>query len=135
MRIFLATHGKMASGIKNTLDILLGDSSKLVVFDAYLDESSVDEVVQEFLLTVDESETVLLLSDIFGGSVNQVLLQNSVRANTYLVAGVNLPFVLDMMLKDTVDAEIIDNSIEESRNALQRVEVAKLEVVEDEDFF
>lgn len=134
MKVFLATHGKMASGIKNTLDVLLGSSDKLTAYDAYVDESSIHEVIDDFLEGVDDGETVLFLSDIFGGSVNQVMSQKTNRKNTYLVSGVNLAFVLDIMLKDEINAEVIDNSIAESRAALLRVELDSIEV-EEEDFF
>lgn len=134
MKVFLATHGKMASGVKNTLDILLGNSDKLTAYDAYVDDSSIHEVIDDFLEKVEDEETVLFLSDIYGGSVNQVMTQKAVRSNTYLVAGVNLAFVLDIMLKDDVSAEIIDISIAESRNAMQRVELDSIDI-EEEDFF
>ena len=35
-KIFLATHGRMASGMKSSIDLLMGSSEALTVFDAYL---------------------------------------------------------------------------------------------------
>lgn len=131
MKIFLASHGKMASGIENTLGVLVGNTEKLTVYNAYVDESTIHEAVAEFLKDI-ESETVLFISDIYGGSVNQNLMQYLDKENRYLVAGANLAFILEAMLKDDLDKESIDNLIESSKNAMQQVVIDNTEI--DDDF-
>ena len=41
LKIFLSSHGSMASGMQSSLKILMGECENLTVFDAYLDESCV----------------------------------------------------------------------------------------------
>lgn len=137
LKIFLSSHGKMASGIESTLSILAGDTSKLTVFDAYLDETSVQDHLDEFYSSLSADDEVLLLSDIVGGSVNTAMCQYLDRPNTVLVAGVNLAFVLQMMFEETLDVTRIDEVLEESRMGMQRIEFTKSEETEasDEDFF
>ena len=50
-KIFLATHGRMASGMKSSIDLLMGSSEALTVFDAYLPgvTVSVGEQAAQFL--------------------------------------------------------------------------------------
>ncbi len=127
----------MASGIESTLSILAGDTSKLTVFDAYLDETSVQDHLDEFYSSLAAEDEVLLMSDIVGGSVNTAMCQYLDRPNTVLVAGVNLAFVLQMMFEESLDVERIDEVLEESRMGMQRIEFTKSEETEtsDEDFF
>ena len=69
-KILLASHGRFASGIKSSMNILMGASDNLTVFDAYIDETNVETVIDEFYQTVSEDDQVILMSDLYGGSVN-----------------------------------------------------------------
>ena len=42
VKFFLSSHGHLASGIKSSINILLGNSDRLTVFDAYVDEKSLE---------------------------------------------------------------------------------------------
>lgn len=130
MKIFIASHGEMAAGIENTLAILVGNTDKLTVYNAYVDETTIHEAVQTFLGEVKD-ETVLFISDIYGGSVNQNLMQYLNEDNRFLVAGANLAFVLEAMLKEDLDKESIDELIENSRMAMQQVVVNGEEIEDD----
>ena len=69
LKIFLSSHGHFASGIQSSCGILLGPSENLTVFDAYIDETSVQEHLDAFYKTVGPQDEVLLCSDLYGGSV------------------------------------------------------------------
>ena len=45
-RFFLASHGHLASGLASSIQILTGDSSRLRVFDADVDERSLEEELE-----------------------------------------------------------------------------------------
>ena len=70
LKIFLSSHGSMASGMQSSLKILMGECENLTVFDAYLDESCVQDHLDAFYETVGPEDEVLLCSDLYGGSVN-----------------------------------------------------------------
>lgn len=134
-KIFIASHGRFASGIKTSLEILVGKADQVTVFDAYLDEKRVKDAVDAFYETVSDKDQVFLLSDLYGGSVNAELYCIADRPNTTLIAGFNLALVLELAgcehhLSDTDIDEIIENS----RQALRLVKQDKEEVVQD-DFF
>lgn len=135
VQFLLASHGKMASGMKTSLDILLGASKNVTVFDAYVDESNVENKLREFLDSVNEEDQVILLSDLFGGSVNQMMFRFLERPNTYLVAGVNLALVLELVASSFEDftKEKLQETIEMSRQAMTLVEFDQPEA--SEDFF
>ena len=76
-RFFLASHGHLASGLASSIQILTGDSSRLRVFDAYVDERSLEEELEAFYENMEEGDQMILLSDMYGGSVNSCLLYTS----------------------------------------------------------
>ena len=122
MKVLLGSHGRFASGIKTSLEILIGkeDANKLTVIDAYIDGNDVDAQLEDFFNNVDDSEQVLMLSDLYGGSVNQKMYLYLNRSNTYLVAGVNLAFVLEICMLDKVDSDTLERIVEQARQ-MQRV--------------
>ena len=140
LKIFLSSHGKFASGIQSSCGILLGPSENLTVFDAYIDQSSVQDHLDPFFETVGPEDQVLLCSDLFGGSVNQVMYTYLTRPNTRLVAGVNMTFMMNILGEDPEDEltdERLDEIIEESREYLRRVEFEAPAAAQDQggDFF
>lgn len=134
LKIFLSSHGHFASGIASSVEILTGSSERFTIFDAYVDETSVQERLDAFYETVSEHDQVLLLSDLYGGSVNQVMYTYLTKPNTMLVAGVNLALVLELTLRDEITEEELEELIEQSRQMMMNV---KLDSVSDEqeDFF
>lgn len=134
LKIFLSSHGHFATGIKSSLEILLGNSGNIFFYDSYVDESSLKDVLDDFMGKLDEEDQVLLLSDLYGGSVNQMMYTYLDRPNTYLVAGVNLSFVLEVALKPSVDAEQLNELVEQSRKMLRVVGIDQNEDIEA-DFF
>ena len=130
LKIFLSSHGHMASGIKSSLDILIGNTDKITVFDAYVDEINVKDVLEGFYETVSEDDEVLLLSDLYGGSVNQVMFTFLNRPNTRLVSGVNLALVLELAIKETVSDSELEELVENSRMMMK---VVRMEALADDN--
>ncbi|MBQ2506549.1 MAG: PTS sugar transporter subunit IIA, partial [Erysipelotrichaceae bacterium] len=110
---------------------------RITVFDAYINQESVQENLDAFYETVGEDDKVLLLSDLYGGSVNQVMYTYLTRPNTRLVAGVNLALVLELAVREEVSDAELEELVEQSRTMLRIVELEKSTETkeEDEDFF
>ena len=137
LRIFISSHGHFASGIKSSVEILMGPNPRITVFDAYIDQDSVQEHLDSFYETVGEDDKVILLSDLYGGSVNQVMYTYLEKPNTKLIAGVNLALVLELAVREEISDEEIEQLVEQSRTMLRVVELDKGDApqVEDSDFF
>lgn len=132
LKVFLSSHGKFASGIKSSVDILFGKSPNLTVFDAYVDQKSLDDELDKFYLSVKKEDEILLLSDMYGGSVNQIMFKYINKPHTALVTGVNLPFVIEVLMTENMSSEKLNQIIDQSRENLKRVVDQN---VEEEDFF
>lgn len=136
IKMFISSHGHFASGIKSSVEILMGPNPRITVFDAYVDQDSVQEHLDAFYETVGEDDNVILLSDLYGGSVNQVMYTYLTKPNTTLVAGVNLALVLELAVREEISKEELLELVEQSRTMLRVVELdTGDEVKESEDFF
>ena len=135
VKIFISSHGHFASGIKSSLDILLGNSDFITVFDAYVDEKSVQYALDEFYKKVKEKDQVILLSDLLGGSVNSTMFLYLEKPNTMLVAGMNLALVLELaMHEEEITKEELEQMVENSRHVLKLIENTNDAIVEEEFF-
>ena len=137
-KIFLATHGHMASGMASSLEILYGNLENLTVFDAYVDgeEKSVEDAVDDFFTKCDDNETKLLISDMFGGSVNNTLTLYSNKENTFVLTGITLSLLLELICHcdENFTENQLNELIENSRLLTKLIKVDNTVVVE-EDFF
>lgn len=137
VKLFFCCHGKMASGMKTSLDILVGDTKKLLVFDAYVNEEKVAEHVDAFYSTCREEDEKILISDIYGGSVNQILYQYAARDHTMLITGINLPLLLEIVVaanNEHLTKENLKQFIEQAKDSIKLIEVNDEEMA-DEEFF
>lgn len=134
-RFFLASHGHLASGLASSIQILTGDSSRLRVFDAYVDGRSLEEELEAFYENMEEGDQTILLSDMYGGSVNSIMYPFLTRPNTTLIAGVNLALVIGLLLGgEPLEPDTIKMVVEQSREAIRIVELEE-NPAEDEELF
>ena len=137
IKLFVSSHGHFASGLKSSVEILMGPNDRITVFDAYVTQESVQEHLDAFFETVKPEDKVIMLSDLYGGSVNSVMYTYLTKPNTKLVAGVNLALVLELAVKEDISDEELEALVEQSRMMLRVVELEKAQEEEsnDEDFF
>lgn len=137
LKLFISSHGHFASGIKSSVEILMGPNDRITVFDAYINQDSVNEHLDAFYKTVGPQDDVILLSDLYGGSVNSVMYTYLTKPNTRLIAGVNLALVLELAVKEEISDEELAALVEQSRTMLRVVELEKVQEEEasEEDFF
>lgn len=131
-KFFLSSHGHLASGMSSSLDVLLGTHDRLTYFDAYVDERSLNDALDRFFAGVEEGDQVILLSDMYGGSVNSIMYTYLDHPNTTLVAGVNLAMVIGLViLEGDITREMLEQIMEQSREAIRIVDLEKDEMPED----
>ena len=115
MKYIIATHGKMASGIKNTIEMLAGEKRDLYTIDAYVDSQEFSEVFEQ-LLSKFGDEYVYVFTDIVSGSVNQQICKFLDRYRLHVITGMNLPVIMEIILRnEELNEEEIEILIEEAR--------------------
>lgn len=121
-QILIATHGKMASGIRYTAELIVGQMAEIETIDAYVTpEDNVEKKFKEYFQK-HEHDRVIVFTDLMGGSVNQKLMEYSKKENVTLITGTNLPVLMQVMLADDdVTDDEIQEYIDDARNELQMV--------------
>ena len=135
MKLFVSSHGHLASGLKSSMEILYSRCDNITVFDAYVDERSVKEQLEQFFETVNEGEQVLLISDLYGSSVNQAMSLFLDRTDTTLIAGANLALMIGLAGRERISREELNELIAQSREMLCIVDLEKETISQEEDFF
>lgn len=127
-QILIATHGKMASGIRYTAEMIVGKMAGITSIDAYVTPE--DNVEQQFAayFKEHEGERVIVLTDIMGGSVNQKLMSYADRENVTLITGTNLAMLIQVLFAgDQVSEEELESYVSQARQELQIVRMGRKE--------
>lgn len=113
--IIVTTHGGMAQGIKDTLNMILGEQSS-VDFVSFTPEDTVDqfeERLKDSFAKVSEDKRVLFLTDLFGGTPNnisaKIALSNPGRAR--IISGISFPLVIEAVMNSTQELDNVVNQI------------------------
>lgn len=137
-KYLLATHGKLASGIKDSIEIITGMGDYFEIIEAYVDGSDYTKQISNFVNATETSKQTVIFTDLYGGSVNQRIVlevQNSQKENIFVITGMNLAIVISILLcKEELTVEKVQEIILESQ--VQLIEVNKLaDEDEEEEFF
>ncbi|CAD5901832.1 PTS sugar transporter subunit IIA [Carnobacterium maltaromaticum] len=137
-KYLLATHGKLASGIKDSIEIITGMGDYFEIIEAYVDGSDYTKQISNFVNATEASKQTVIFTDLYGGSVNQRIVlevQNSQKENIFVITGMNLAIVISILLcKEELTVEKVQEIILESQ--VQLIEVNKLaDEDEEEEFF
>lgn len=115
-KILVATHGDFAKGILSASSIIVGKKDRVSTINAYTEDKLLKKAIDDFFETVQEDDEVIVLSDIFGGSVNQGIMPY-MNDRVYMITGVNLPLLLEILLmndEQRVDVEDLRRLVCES---------------------
>ncbi len=127
MKILLVSHGKFAEGLCDTMKNFFGGENfySASVTQEY-GSDGLKQTVEQYL-SQWEDEQVVICSDMMGGSANQTVFPFLSRPNTFLVAGMSLPLVMQLHLEDgDITAESLREMIREAQ--------AEIVLVNDRDF-
>lgn len=121
-KIVVATHGKMSQGIVNTLGIIIGEeNTKLIDTYGLFPGQDVNEIAEkiekEIITSSDKKQDFVILTDLAGGSVDNAVLKFVSYPNVWVVSGVNLILLLDLMLSDPAAAtqSILEDAVENGK--------------------
>ena len=96
-RLVLASHGYLAEGMKNSAQIIVGKSAKIYTICAYVKEGiTLESQINELFDSFPEDDEMIVVTDIFGGSINNEFMIRAQEGGYWLIAGMNLPLVLSL---------------------------------------
>ena len=135
MKIILVSHGKLAKGMKNTVEMIAGNQDNLEAYEAYKNGTSDDSFIGDIKNSLDKvgDQKAVIITDVLGGSVNNEMTQLlKDHQNLMVLTGMNLPLVITLVT--TADSGLTQESIEEAINEGQKgvLSINKL-MTEDDD--
>ena len=106
--IILASHGNLAEGLYNALRIILGQEklSNVAYLNCYMEDTqNVTKEIETMLNRYDDE--ILVFTDLFGGSVNTAVYSCMEGKSFELIAGMNLPLLIETVLFQGTMQELI----------------------------
>lgn len=135
-KFLIATHGSAAEGLKETIKILTGKDESVWAISAYVNESHLEKEIEKFFDRLEESDTAIIFTDIGGGSVNQAFLPYLSKERVFVITGINIPLILEVILEANIcTAESLQNKITISRQEMKLVTEVPISNYNEEDFF
>lgn len=135
----LVSHAWLSKGLASAAELIIGKRENLKYYCAYIEEEQ--EHFKDTLLrdldTLPPEDEVVVMTDMFGGSVNNELMELIHRENTHLVTGVNLALVIGIVLGDPEEpvGALISRMVREARDAMLYCNEMDLEEADPMDEF
>lgn len=121
-RFLIASHGRFSEGIVNSISMIIGSNDNVDYLSVNSNEGQeiIDSKIQEILKNKKETDELIVLTDILGGSVNNMFIKYMNSNKFRLIAGVNLPLALELITsgEDMETDELIESSIEKGKNGI-----------------
>ena len=138
MRFVMATHGTFAVGIKESIKLIAGEFKNLKALSCYMKEdSNLKDEIDKILLE-GKGEEIIVVTDIFGGSVNNAFVERiPENKNLFVISGLNLPLMLELLgeYEDYSSAEnLIINSISNTNDSIHFCNQEINNNIDDEEF-
>ena len=132
-RIILASHHTLAEGMKDTLQFLSG-MENVYAISAYMDEKKIEDQIKEVFNNFNEEDEVFVLTDMFGGSVNQKFF-GMMSERIHVICGMNLPLALTLALQpeEQLTKEQVAAFAEEARQQVIYMNTYQMSDGEDDE--
>lgn len=138
MRFIMATHGNFARGIKESIELVLGEFENLKALCCYTETNfNLDNEIEKILNNYKKEE-IVVVTDIAGGSVNNGFLQRiEENKNLHIISGLNLPLMIELLNEQenyNSAKELILNSLKEITSEIKYCNLEMETSIEDEEF-
>lgn len=112
--IVIATHGTLSDGIKDAAEVIMGNSENIVTVNLKAGDNveKLGNKIKDAILEVNQGDGVMVLVDLIGASpCNQSVLitnqlEQELKDKVYIVGGVNLPMLLEIINHQILEREI-----------------------------
>lgn len=129
----IASHSTFAEGIYNCLKFFKGDIENVYYINAYVESTNFEEIFEETICKLKD-KNVIVLTDLPGGSVNQICNKQLQKYDFHLVSGVNFPLALELIFQENkIDSNEIKRIIDESKNQIIYMNDLKMETILNDD--
>ncbi|GGP07739.1 PTS sugar transporter subunit IIA [Oceanobacillus neutriphilus] len=118
----IASHGNMAKGIYHTYNYITQcEPENLYIINAYTENDSPAIQIDRCLSGIPEEDKILVFTDIRQGSINQLFYTRLAQYDFFLVTGMNLSLLLELMTikEEELNERKIQQVVEEARREIE----------------
>ena len=136
-KFLLATHGQFAEGIYDSLEKIIGEQTNVSTLCAYTeDDFDINRRVEEIVSSISDEDELIIITDIYGGSINNEFMMYLSLPNIYLISGLNLSLVIELVLSQETDTEkMINDALDVSKKSIKFCNpLLDLGKIKDEEF-
>lgn len=119
-KVVLCGHGRISEGIASAAGLIAGNQPEY--FNAYTDEEiPFAGKIRELAETLSEGDALIIMTDLFGGSVNNDLLNLTRKEGVHLLCGMNLAMVLSVLFADEKAdiKEVMADAVREAKEGIR----------------
>lgn len=132
---YIITHALLAKGLKSAVELIMGEQEQLISYCAYVDpdQDACAQLMQE-VENIVQSDDVLVITDILGGSVNTAVMPLLSKPNVHIITGANLLLMMQLlMLPDDCDLKLaIPEAIEQAKQGIVYVNAVSQDEEEED---
>lgn len=113
--IIITGHGNFGSGLKSSLDLIVGNFDFVKVVD-FTEEKSPDILKKEIVNHIDDRDRkIYIFTDLVGGTPFKVSSELTLKySNIEVICGTNLPMLIECAMMMSLDCDIDINSIKDT---------------------
>lgn len=119
--IFILNHGKFGEELIKSAELIVGKISNIQAF-SLLSGISIEDFYEKVNKSIQLTKgKKLILCDLFGGTPCNVAMMIALQTKISIVCGVNLPMLIDVILKRGADKtldEIVQSAVETGQKAV-----------------
>ncbi|MGZ0043103.1 MULTISPECIES: PTS sugar transporter subunit IIA [Paenibacillus] len=134
--VIVGTHGKFSEEILRSTEMVFGQLDNVVgvTFETGESVSGLVEKYKAALETIDWTDGLIFLVDLFGGSpYNAASRLASIHENMDIVTGVNLPMIIDLLTNRALEEEnLSDLAIRAGQDSMMSFRVIRGMQIEEE---
>ena len=112
INIFVLNHGEFGEGLIKSAELITGKIEAITAF-SLKKEMSLEDLIKEVEGKIKGIEgEVVLLTDMFGGTPNNVAMYLQQKYQCHVITGMNLPMLLELVLARENKSEDMESMIE-----------------------
>lgn len=133
--VIIATHGTMAAGIKDSLDILTGNAAGIYTICGFSEDPDPRKSIAQLMEQIGSDQEILVFTDLMGGSINQMFIPYLKTHRLHLITGCSLPLIFPLILneEESLTKECIEDAIRTAQEEIRYVNQEAEGLLEDED--
>lgn len=137
-QFLIATHSTLAEGLANAIHFFNSDAANIHYINAYVEDNEFEKALRAKLAAMEPGNLVIL-TDLAGGSVNQIAAKLMREIPFVLVTGVNFPLVLEMVYQsEDITPELAAQIVERARAEMMcmntlNTDAEEADLIEDDE--